>query len=109
MADGPSVEGSVDRQRGGYEIMWIRRYLRAPEARPVRQNRWSTMNTTITGRIETSEPVITDTCSSGTRAVWPFHSYRPSVIGKSDSFCSITIGRKKLFQIPTNWNRKMVT
>lgn len=38
----------------------VRSYLREPEASPVRQNRWRRMKTMITGTIETSEPVITD-------------------------------------------------
>ena len=48
-------------------------HLREPAASPVRQNRWRRMNTMITGTIETSEPVITDSWRSGARAVWPFH------------------------------------
>lgn len=55
--------------------------LTAPAASPVRQKRCSARKARISGMIDSSEPVTTIAFRSGSRVIWVFSVYSPSVTG----------------------------
>src|SRR5690606_15861560 len=85
------------------------RHLMAPAARPERQKRWRHRNATTSGTTATNAPTMT-MC----RSIWPactsaFQLTSPTVTGRRSPEMSTWDGRRKLFQISTNWKRKIVT